>query len=244
MKANQRLDEEERRRIDREDVLIRAPAKTKSSSWKRWKQSNASARLSAIMSCAGSSSLAKLGTEALISVSGSEQAKILADLKRTETLKGMSEEQILAMAAERSPAVAEALKEKFRLIADGKVSKVESEMYERLLGEQKETLRQLREESDKRAAEVAQAWEKSSGQTQTIAEKALDRMADVAKGQSGQIVIVMPSGEPQIINTRDPGEGSKPKPPKGTKICLECGQFSDVAEKFCRHCGHEFKGMA
>ena len=78
------------------------------------------------------SEIGKLGPEALISISGVEQGRVLADLKKSEALKGMSEEQILAMAAENSPEVAKAFQEKYRAIAEGRTSVEVKEMYERL----------------------------------------------------------------------------------------------------------------
>jgi hypothetical protein len=64
--------------------------------------------------------LGTLGTEALIATSPAEQGRILADLKKLEAFKGMTEEQILAAAAKDSPDVAHALTEKYRAIAEGK----------------------------------------------------------------------------------------------------------------------------
>lgn len=55
----------------------------------------------------------QVSTEALIAVSPLEQAKLLAELKRTEAMKGLSEEQILAMAAERSPEIVRAFRERW-----------------------------------------------------------------------------------------------------------------------------------
>jgi len=53
--------------------------------------------------------LSAIGIEALISASGKEQAMLLAELKKTEMLKGMSEKQILAMAEKGDGAVAMAI---------------------------------------------------------------------------------------------------------------------------------------
>ncbi len=43
--------------------------------------------------------LAGLSAEALIAAAPADRAAMLVELKRTESLKGLSEEQILAMAA-------------------------------------------------------------------------------------------------------------------------------------------------
>jgi hypothetical protein len=58
--------------------------------------------------------LSKLGIEALIHASGEEQARLLMELRKNEILKGMSDDQILAMGALSSPEVAKAFQEKFK----------------------------------------------------------------------------------------------------------------------------------
>jgi len=83
--------------------------------------------------------LSQASVELLISVSGAEQAGLLADLKRTETLAGMTEEQILALAAERSPKVARAFQEKFRAFS----AEQQAEMYERMLKDRETAAAQL-----------------------------------------------------------------------------------------------------
>ena len=57
--------------------------------------------------------MSQLSEDALILISRPEQAKPVAELEPTEILQGMSEEQILPLAAEKSPEVAGALREKF-----------------------------------------------------------------------------------------------------------------------------------
>lgn len=165
--------------------------------------------------------LAHLGTEALISASDTEQAHILADLKKSETLKDMTEEQILAAAAKDSPEVARAFGEKYRAIAEGNTT--EREMYERLLGDQKEVLKQ-----------VSEAWQKSSAQ-------ALDRISDTAqafaRGQGGAPVVLTPNDSVR------PRGGSGPENNEHSKSCVKCGQFVPVSSLFCEHCGQKFEGM-
>ena len=168
MKQVRRLDEEERLRIQRVHELERARELQKleierMEAVERQRQAEHEHDLRRI------ETLGKLGVEALISLSASEQAHILADLKKTEALRGMSEEQILAAAAKDSPEVARALQEKFRAIAEGKAGAREQEMYERLLTEQKESLRQLQSESERRTRETAEAWDKASARAKETA---------------------------------------------------------------------------
>jgi colicin import membrane protein len=270
--ALQRLDEEERLRIHRVDELERSKlqqslALERMEAEERLRQAvrdhefkvqqNEQAYQLERMRLA-----ANMGPEALISLSGPEQARILADLKKTEALKGMSEEQILAMAAEHFPAVAQALQEKFRAIASGQTSQEVTELYERLLKEreaavetarrqQAENERLLREDADKRARDTSQAWEKATAQSKETTERAIDRMADVAQAFArnpaqppAPVIVNNPAGVPQVIQ---PGMGVGPAAhnPLGAelKTCPKCGHSVVADEHYCEHCGQEFEGM-
>ncbi|MEZ6067095.1 MAG: zinc ribbon domain-containing protein [Planctomycetaceae bacterium] len=78
------------------------------------------------------SKLNELSPEALIATSPAEQAKLLAELRQTEALKGMSEEQILARAAERSPEVAQAIAEKYKSAGSQAAKQEMQALYERM----------------------------------------------------------------------------------------------------------------
>lgn len=187
--------------------------------------------------------LSKLSVEALISVSPADQGRILSDLKKTEILKGMTEDQILALAAKDSPQVAQALQEKFKAIADGQVGEKEKELYERLLGEKKEAFQKLQEESDKRVRDVTEA----NRQAQETSRHAMDRLSETAqafaKGSQNQPVIVVGgsgvSGH-QIV-TPDVNPVSQTK--ANAKVCPKCGNFQPVDTKFCNICGQKFEGV-
>ena len=179
--------------------------------------------------------LGELGTEALIAASPKEQAEILADLKKQETLQGMSEDQILAAASERSPHVAKALEEKFKAMAEGKASQREREMYEKLLVEK---------EARERA--TVEAWDKSSARAKETTERALDRMADTAQAfANGQ-------SQPQVIITGTGTGGHQAFPSSGQakgreqgemKTCPKCGRSIEAESKHCEYCGHKFEGV-
>lgn len=177
--------------------------------------------------------LGQLGTEALIAASPSEQGSILAGLKKTEALKGMSEEQILAAAAADSPHVAQALAEKFRAMAEGKTSQQEKALYERLLGEHRQELERINEQ-----------WNRSAQREQDTARHAIDRMSDVAqafaKNSGGTPVIITgagTTGQPYYTHTQG---GSHPQ---AGKFCIKCGKSVIEDVNFCPHCGHKFEGM-
>lgn len=213
--------------------------------------------------------LAQLGPEALISISGPEQARVLADLKKTEALKGMSDEQILAMAAKDSPDVARAFQEKYRAMADGRLGEQERQMYERLLADrqakdeeirrmQDEAIKQARQDADKRAQEVADAVMRASERGMESVDKTVDALKGVAtafadnkSGPSSPPIIITPQGSaaPPVIYTgggagvpAQPAGGAQPVPP-ATKNCPTCGRQVDADLHFCSYCGHKFEGV-
>jgi len=241
MKEIQRLDEEERRRIVREDEIKREEAKL-NAELKRFEMDQRARESERSHELKKMEMIATFSTEQLISISPTEQGKILAELKRTETLKGMTEEQILAMAAEKSPEVARAFQERFRAIADGKASEREKEMYERLVGEQKAMLDLLQGETEKRVRDVKEANQIS----QETSRHAMDRLADTAqafaKGGSSQPVIITGlsgGGSNNVVNPNNLNNNPAP----ATKICINCGVTLSKDAKFCNSCGHRFEGM-
>ena len=191
--------------------------------------------------------ISKLGVEALISISPDSQAKIIADLKKTEAMQGLSEDQILVLAAKDSPTVAQALAEKFKAIAAGEANEETKALYERLLVEKQASLDALQIEADKRVLETRLAWEKASAQTKEIAEKGLDSTSDIAKAfahgpdnpPTSPTVILPGPGGPQVIQSGGSGAGMSYQ----TKICPNCGRNVPVESRHCEHCGKKFEGM-
>jgi hypothetical protein len=165
----------------------------------------------------------KLGTEALIAAADADKASMIADLAKTEALKGMTEEQILALAAEKSSAVAEAFAEKYRAAAAVQGADVLGKQLERVLAEQKEGA-QLREEQ---AAEFRQTMER-------MFNKALDTQRDVAvaateagKGQQ-QMAVVQPQG--QVLPVFPAAAPAA--------ICPACNLRLSSGAIACPSCGH------
>lgn len=241
-RALDRLDEEERRRIVREDELARARAaiEFETQRFGLEERKRAGEREFELKKL---ETLSTLSTEQLISVSTLEQGHILAELKRTETLKGMTEEQILALAAEKSPHVAQAFVERYKAVAEGKASQREVELYERLLKDQKDLLVKFESLSDKRVNDLTEA----SRQAQEVAKHALDSQAEIAKafaeGGANRPVIIVPgqSGTAQVIT---PGAvQGKPEVDASFKNCVNCGRKIDAEAKHCPFCGHKFEGV-
>ena len=243
MKAISRLDEEERRRIVREDELTRARAAIEFEVQRfeldeRKRVGEREYELKRL------DKLSTLSTEQLISITPADQARILSDLKRTEALKEMSEDQILAMAAEKNPQVALAFQERYKAMAEGKANEREKELYERLLGEQKDLLSKYETLSDKRVQDVTEA----NLRAQETSKHAMDRLAETARafadGSANKPVIVVGgqgSGGTQVIN---PVSGqSNAQTEQSMKTCVTCGRQVEAQAKHCVYCGHKFEGV-
>ena len=110
-------------------------------------------------------SLSKVGIETLIATAGAEQAEMLTQLARTRAFSGCSPQQILAMQAESSPQVADALREILTATAaDGQL-----EQYERLITEIKEGAKTSQEEYQRNLTTLSEMF-----------NKALDSVKDTA----------------------------------------------------------------
>lgn len=111
--------------------------------------------------------------DTLIAISGPDQARILAELARTETLSGCTPQQILAMQTEKNPKLAEGLAEIFKaLSATG-----EFEQAERLLQEVKESHRLQREDYQRNMQMLVEMF-----------NKAMDSIRDTAIAFSGSSI--------------------------------------------------------
>jgi len=176
--------------------------------------------------------MATLSAEALISLSGAPQAEMIADLKKTEALKGMDADAILAMAADKSPKVAEAFAEKFKAIAQGQASQRERELFEKMLAQQ-----------DAGAARTLKSMEDSARRESETARHAIDRTADIAKeyaragGGQSPTVIYPPQGN---VGGTVIGGGSVNYAGGEVVICPKCQTKSQPGTQFCHNCGHRF----
>lgn len=234
---NQRIDYEERLRIDREHQIILDKHNFEIES-ARFEQKLREKMLDSEIRIKELQTLGELGTEALISASGPEQAALLADLKKTDYLKHLSEDQILAMAAANSPEVARAITEKFKAMADGKVSEQEKSLYERMLKDMKDMLEKNSNDT------------KANTQSQVESMKySLDKITEIAttyarQGQASPIIVPGAGNYNTSPTHIHQGNGQPPQHGSGeTKICINCGRTSEVNASFCVFCGDEFKGM-
>jgi hypothetical protein len=157
--------------------------------------------------------LSKLGIEALITASGEEQGKILADLKKTEMLKDMSEEQILALGAKDSPQLAKAFEEKFK----GLSAEKQEQLYKEMIADK----------------------DKSTKIMQEMFNKALETQRDVSVAAAQGVtpnVVYPPPGQAAI-----PFTPVTPVAQAGAEvvICSKCKSKSTPGQKYCNNCGNE-----
>lgn len=224
--------EEKARRIAREDELERAAAAHRQQvELTAQQQTHELAMLQA---------RAEMSAEALISISGPDQARVIADLKRTETMKGMTDEQVYALMAAQSPQVAQALQERFKaLAAQPKEREAEIRgMYDRMLAD----IQRDREKDAELRARTEDRFHQMFGQA---LESQRSGMVEIARATSqgahagAPIVVMTPGGQPQVIQTG----GGAPVVGASTgkvQVCPRCRTESPVGEKFCSNCGHNF----
>ena len=225
--------EEKARRIAREDELERAAAAHRQQvETTAQQQTHELAMLQA---------RAEMSAEALISISGPDQARVIADLKRTETMKGMTDEQVYALMAAQSPQVAQALQERFKaLAAQPKEREAEMRgMYDRMLAD----IQHDRAKDAELRARTEDRFHQMFGQA---LESQRSGMVEIARATSqgsnagAPIVVMTPGGQPQVIQTGGAGGAQVSGATGEVQVCPRCRVKSPVGEKFCSNCGHNF----
>ena len=172
---------------------------------------------------------AKRELEKVHALSQVEQARLAADLKKTEALKEMSVDQILALMAKDSPHLASALAERARAQAQaGAATSAELKaVYEKILaGKESETNRLERimdraMHSVERVAAGAAGTERArKDEIKEVVSRDMDRMADVAVTRAGA-----------------PGS---PGAQSALVVCPGCLKQVAAGTRFCDKCGHKF----
>lgn len=160
--------------------------------------------------------LSEVGIEALISASGEEQAKLLAELKKTEMLKGMNEKQILAMAEKGDGKVAMA-------IFQSDSAFVQEKLLRERLGDKDQAMKTM----------------------QDMFNKALETQRDAAVGVAQGGKVVYPPYGPGLMGGGPGGAGFynvSMESGGGTQkviICSKCKSEVKTGEKFCTNCGNQ-----
>ena len=162
-------------------------------------------------------------------LSEAEQGRLAADLKKTELMKDLSPDQILAMMAKDSPQVVAAISERARAQAQaGTAAGAEIQaLYEKLLaGKDAESnrLERVMERAllsvERVAAGAAGRERDQKDEIKSVVGQGMDRMADVAVARAGS-----PSGEGSAA---------------GQVVCPQCRKLVPAGCKFCDECGHRF----
>ena len=154
----------------------------------------------------------------LIAVAPDGKAPLLAELAKTEALKSMSTEQILAIASEKSPELGGALAE---MAAQGG-SEQAKDMYERILAEQKSS-----------AAEIRESHREMTEMMKEMFNKALETQAQVA-ASFGQGLGQAAASSPSIPT---------PQPVQRVVVCRRCMAESPVGTRHCPNCGERFMNI-
>jgi hypothetical protein len=169
--------------------------------------------------------------EAQISVAEGKQADQLAEIARMKQAKALSEEQMMALSAKDSAAVAAALKEKYG-------SDQVKAMYEQRMKDQEayvQRMQQMEERSMDRMERVHHKSLEEMGMTaSTRAEPGAVPGTTIVTGGGGY------GGGPVVV-----GSGPAQNPPhrgypQGKVIlCRKCNAELDPTEKFCNTCGEK-----
>lgn len=154
--------------------------------------------------------LGQMSIHALIAVSDTSKAPLLADLAALEMKKGMSYEQLLALAAEKNPQVLSYLDKAQTAKA---VSEEEKRLYERIIGEQKDY-----------TSKMGQFWRDSQEMLLRVHDKSLDTIADIARTL----------GRPQPT---PPDRGASASPGRPANACPHCHSPQPRDAHYCPNCG-------
>jgi hypothetical protein len=155
--------------------------------------------------------LGQMPITALIHVADPAKAPLLADLAALEIKKGMTFEQIVALAAEKDPQVLSYLE---RAQTSQPLSEEEKRLYERILGEQKEF-----------QSRMSEFYREALEMQRRMHEKALEAVADVARA------LGRPAPSPVV-----PPPPPAPGDPPGQGVCPRCRQIAPTPAG-CPNCG-------
>ena len=160
----------------------------------------------------------KATVEALISITDGPAAERLAELEKLRQRQSMTPEQILALAAEASPAAAQALAKKYE--AEGRLSE------------------EVRAQLEQRVAEQRELAESQAGRMERMMQTALEQMGGVATTrarppQPGSPTIVTPGGQgtPIVISQQQASVS------QSSGGCKHCGAALEHDGNFCPECG-------
>ncbi|MCQ1539511.1 zinc-ribbon domain-containing protein [Methanocalculus taiwanensis] len=154
--------------------------------------------------------------EALLSTVDGKSGEQITELEKMKRAAALTEEQIIALSAKESAAVADAMKAKFGSDRMEELFKLRMQDQERYI----ETVRSMSTENAERL--------------KSVMDKALDAMDNTATARShahrpqGATVVASGGLQPTIINPVQPGGGN---------TCPSCGVSNNASSQFCKGCG-------
>lgn len=242
--AMMRRNREEKLRIEREHWLAVQTAQLEQEE-RRLRLQLEERRQAQAHELARMAQLNQLSAEALILIAESpEKASFVADLKRTELLRGYSEEQIAYMVAERQPAVVEAIKARYAAAANGQLGQAESEKWKALAEAAAAHHTQLERNTQAMLERSERANRENADRQERLANQALDKMADVAKAfaqrpEGRSTTVITPGAGGGLVVGGGHG-GAPAGAPAEVQVCPECRYKMAVGVRFCGNCGHKF----
>jgi hypothetical protein len=151
----------------------------------------------------------------------------LAEIAKMKQAKALTEEQLMALSAKDSAAVAAALKEKYG-------SDQVKAMYEQRMKDQESYVQRMQ-----------QMEERAMDRMERVHNKSLEEMGQTAStratpGSSGGTTVVSPGvfGAPVIVGGAVPVPQVPPVPAKKI-LCRKCNAELDPTERFCNTCGEK-----
>lgn len=166
--------------------------------------------------------------EAIISMTEGKQAEHISELARMKLATGLTDEQILALGAKDSAAIADAFKERYKSKSAEEIMKI----YEDRLGDKDEFARTIQEIADKGGDRIERMAAKALEQMGTTAAT----RAQGATGGGTTVVTGGGAGQPVVVG----GSASSAPPVQEVKkvvLCPECNAELPVGTRFCTNCG-------
>jgi hypothetical protein len=165
--------------------------------------------------------------EAQISMAEGKAGEQLTELAKMKQAKSLTEEQMMALSAKDSAAVAAALKEKYS-------SDQVKAMYEQRMKDQEAYVQRMQ-----------QMEERGMDRMERVHTKSLEEMGQTAStratpGSSGGTTVVSPGGfgAPVIVGGAVPVQ-QVPQVPAKKILCRKCNAELEPTERFCNTCGEK-----
>ena len=188
--------------------------------------------------------LSNASADVVISMAGPEQARIIGDLKQTEALKGLSDNQVESLMATHSPQFAKALEERWKAIEAGKATEEQKEMYERMLQQQAEADRRVEEalrESVQQQAKAAEREQQTAFEAMRSVQQTAESFAKTTGQQQPTVVVTPGAGGPGVTTVGGTGVSGVTSGYSGRVIiCPKCHLESPAGTKYCQNCGYDF----